>query len=280
MRPSLLLAALALSVSPAAPARAVDAEPGWELVWADEFDVAGRPNPANWTYERGFVRNEELQWYREENATCANGRLVIEARRERLPHPGHHPREPEWARRRDSIEYTSASLTTRGLHSWRYGRFEFRARIDARPGIWPAIWTLGDTGPWPHGGEIDVMEYYQGTVLANVFWGGRRRWEPRSRVNRVPLEKFGGAAWARQFHVWRMDWDEDAIEIAIDDVGLCRFDLDETENEDRRGGNPLRQPQHLLLSLAIGGTQGGDPAGTDFPARFEVDYVRVFARTE
>lgn len=249
-------------------------------MWGDEFDVDGRPNPATWTFERGFVRNEELQWYREENASCSEGRLVIEARRERLPHPGHDPREPEWARRRDSIEYTSASLTTRGLRSWRYGRFECRARIDARPGLWPAIWTLGDEGPWPHGGEIDVMEYYQDTVLANVFWGGRRRWEPRSRVNRFPLVTFGGADWASRFHVWRMDWTEEAIEIAIDDAPLCRFDLDETENEGRRGGNPLRRPQHLLLSLAIGGTQGGDPSETEFPARFEVDYVRVFERVE
>ena len=31
----------------------------WELVWADEFDEEGRPNPVNWTYETGFVRNED-----------------------------------------------------------------------------------------------------------------------------------------------------------------------------------------------------------------------------
>src|SRR5262249_17538309 len=41
---------------------------------------------------------------------------------------------------------------------------------------------------------------------------------------------------------------------------------------------PLRQPHYLLLSLAVGGTQGGDPAATEFPTRFEVDYVRVYRR--
>jgi len=30
------------------------------------------------------------------------------------------------------------------------------------------------------------------------------------------------------------------------------------------------------LNLAIGGTAGGDPSATAFPARFEVDYVRVY----
>src|SRR5476651_2110719 len=54
----------------------------WKLVWSDEFDTNGAPNPANWNYERGFVRNNELQWYQPENAFCTNGLLVIEARRE------------------------------------------------------------------------------------------------------------------------------------------------------------------------------------------------------
>ncbi|MCA9261434.1 MAG: hypothetical protein KDA61_19595, partial [Planctomycetales bacterium] len=35
----------------------------WQLVWSDEFSEEGPPNPENWTYEQGFVRNEELQWY-------------------------------------------------------------------------------------------------------------------------------------------------------------------------------------------------------------------------
>jgi hypothetical protein len=32
----------------------------------------------------------------------------------------------------------------------------------------------------------------------------------------------------------------------------------------------------MLLNLAIAGTNGGDPSSTTFPARFEVDYVRVY----
>ncbi len=35
------------------------AEEGYRLVWSDEFDRDGRPDPANWTFERGLVRNEE-----------------------------------------------------------------------------------------------------------------------------------------------------------------------------------------------------------------------------
>jgi beta-glucanase (GH16 family) len=279
LAPAIVLSACqrqAGSVAPPADHR--DESPGWELVWADEFDVDGRPNPSNWTYETGFVRNEELQWYQPENAICANGRLVITARRERVANPHHRPDAAEWAKSRPHADYTSASLMTKGLHQWRYGRFEMRARIDTRAGLWPVFWTLGVSGDWPHCGEIDIMEYYRETLLANAFWGSKQKWVPVSSINRFPLDRFNDAAWSTRFHVWRMDWGEQRIQIFIDDTPLCEIDLNQTHNEDQAGENPLRQPHYLLLSLAVGGTQGGDPAMTEFPANFEVDYVRVFRR--
>jgi beta-glucanase (GH16 family) len=252
----------------------------WKLVWADEFDKEGRPDPRHWTYETGFVRNTELQWYQPENARCENGLLILEARRERKRNPGYEPNSREWRRSREYAEYTSASLTTRGLQSWQYGRFEMRGRIDTRPGLWPAFWTLGVAGEWPGGGEIDIMEYYRGTLLANAAWGTDRRWLPRWASVKKPLSEFNDPDWSGKFHVWRMDWDETAIRLFVDDLLLNTVPLDQTFNTDKDGKNPFRQPHYLLLNLAIGGKNGGDPSKTEFPARFEVDYVRVYQRAD
>ena len=150
-----------------------------------------------------------------------------------------------------------------------------RGRIDTRDGLWPAFWTLGVTGAWPENGEIDIMEYYRGILLANVAWGGAKRLDPVWAIVRKPVESFG-PAWAGAFHVWRMDWDERAIVLSVDGEQLNAVELTRTVNQDGTGTNPFHQPQYLLLNLAIGGTQGGDPAKTAFPARFKVDYVRVF----
>lgn len=248
---------------------------GYELVWADEFDRDGRPDSTNWTYERGFVRNEEAQWYQPENAHVEKGQLVIEARRERLPNPAFDAAGRDWRTRRSAIDYTSASLTTRGRHEFQYGRFEMRARIDVRPGMWPAFWSVGEKGRWPASGEIDVMEYYNGVLLANVAWAdssGRARWDSK----RKPVAELGGAAWASNYHVWRMDWDEREIRLFVDDQLLNSTPLDSTFNGAGTPPNGLRQPHHLILNLAIGGMNGGDPSGTTFPAKLEVDYVRVY----
>ena len=269
-----------LSVSTANDAAAPAAD-GYKLVWSDEFDVDGPPRADNWRYERGFVRNQELQWYRPDNARCRGGVLVIEARRERVPNPRYAPnqggdsRRRDWRRSRPWAEYTSACLTTRGLHQWCYGRLEMRARIDTRPGLWPAFWTLGSARPWPACGEVDIMEYYRGLLLANAAWQGERRttqWDS----TRWPIADFGDSDWSTKFHVWRMDWDRDAIRLLVDDQLLNEIDLTKTLNSGEEGSNPFHEPHFILLNLAIGGSQGGDPSATEFPARFEVDYVRVY----
>ncbi len=101
------------------------------------------PDSSNWGYEKGFVRNEEWQWYQPENAVCKNGQLVIEAEREQKPNPRYTEGSKDWRRSRPTIDYTAACLLTRGKQSWLYGRFEMRGRISIKAGIWPCLVDAG-----------------------------------------------------------------------------------------------------------------------------------------
>ncbi len=250
----------------------------YQLVWADEFNKEGSPDPNNWTYERGFVRNEELQWYQPDNAYCTDGLLVIEARRERKANPSYDPNSRSWRRNRQYAEYTSACIKTRGLHNWTYGRFEMRGRIDTRAGLWPAFWTLGSARGWPGCGEIDIMEYYRGLLLANACWAGPRRGATVWDDLKKPITEFADPDWSSRFHIWRMDWDEDLIRLYVDDQLLNTVDLSKTVNGTPDRANPFHEPHYILLNLAIGGASGGDPSQTEFPARFEADYVRIYQK--
>ncbi len=261
---------------------AAAAPTGYELVWADEFNEDGKPNPENWTYETGFVRNHELQWYQSENAFCTNGFLIIEGRRDSKPNPLYKEDQNDWRRTRKTIEYTSACLITKGLHHWKYGRFEIRARIKAKDGLWPAIWFLGIEGEWPSNGEIDLMEYYRGNILANACWGTDKRYIAKWDSVKTPVSDLGDSHWDNEFHIWRMEWNDQCIELYLDDQLLNSIDLREAENPTNQRGpkHPFRQPHYLLLNLAIGGEQGGEPSDTEFPTRYEIDYVRVYQQKD
>jgi beta-glucanase (GH16 family) len=250
---------------------------GWRLAWHDEFNQGKCPDRAKWGFERGFVRNAELQWYQPENASCHDGVLVIEARQADKPNPNYRPNSNDWRENRASAGYTSASMTSK--RSFTYGRFEMFARIDTRQGSWPAFWTLGvafrrNPNAWPQSGEVDIMEYSRSTVLANVCKPKRKEcaWSSTAQS----LASLGGDAWTNGFHLWAMEWSARRIDLFLDGKRVNHFPVDTL---GAGGRNPyLDKPAFLLLSQAIGEENGGDPANTTFPVRFAVDYVRVYQR--
>ena len=262
------------------------AQDDWQLVWSDEFNADGPLNSSVWNFEQGYARNEEAQWYQSDNAVCKNGLLIIEARKEQnRKNPLYVSGSNDWRKKREFIDYTSSSVTTAGKKEFLYGRFEIKARIPVAKGAWPAIWTLGSNMEWPSCGEIDIMEYYQikGTphILANAAWGTDRQWHAKWDSQATPYSHFTDKDpdWASKFHIWRMDWDEEAIKLYLDDELLNEIPLSSTRNGSiGKGTNPFTKPQYLLLNLAIGGINGGPIDEAALPMKYEIDYVRVYQK--
>ncbi len=263
------LGGLAMAAEPDLPPR----DGSWRLVWSDEFEADGKPDPAVWEYETGFTRNRELQWYQPENVTCRNGLLVFEARREKVANPHFEQGARSWRRSRKFAHYTSASLITRPEHAWAFGRWEIRARFPAVDGLWPAIWATGH-GRWPRAGEIDIMEYYRGMILANTVHAGPSG-EEVWNSSRTPIKAFDPATWAERFHEWVMLWDENRIAFYLDGRLLNEVDLTTIPKTGPDGTHPFREPHRLRLNLAIG-SNGGNPSETSFPRHYEIDYVRIY----
>ncbi|WP_431241892.1 glycoside hydrolase family 16 protein [Flavobacterium sp. P21] len=250
----------------------------YKLVWSDEFTTDGTPDEKNWNYESGFVRNEENQWYQKENAYCKDGFLIIEARKENRANPNFISKNhPNWKKQRDSIKVTSSCLITQGKHSWQYGRFEMRAKIPVGKGMWPAFWTLGIDGNWPANGEIDIMEYYTGKILANAAWKSNQQntaWDSQTKK----LSDFRDNAWADKFHIWRMDWDADWIKLYVDDQLLNEISVKGANQNPDQKTLPFQRPHYLLVNLAVGGINGGELAPDSFPSKYIIDYIRVYQK--
>jgi len=255
----------------------------WKLIWSDEFDQPGLPDPSKWNYEEGFLRNNEEQFYtsqRRENARVENGMLIIEARKERFKNPSFDPNAqgPRGSRRqREFAEYTSASLTTRGKASWTCGKIEVRAKLPQARGTWPAIWTLGTNGKqvgWPACGEIDIMEFVgfdPGIIHANIHTKKYNHVMKTGKGSQITIPDASEA-----FHVYAVQWEPDHLDFFVDDKKYFTF------RNEGAGTDvwPYDQPQFLILNLAIGGAWGGAKGIDDasFPQKYYIDYVRVYQK--
>ncbi len=235
--------------------------PEWKLTWSDEFDRPGRPDPAKWGYEVGYIRNKEEQYYtkdRPENARIEGGKLVIEARKDNF----------------EGKPITAASLNTAGKREFLYGKFEVRAKLPKGRGTWPAIWFLGtnirEVG-WPRCGELDLMEHVgfdPNKVHFNIH---------TEAYNHVKGTGKGAAVdfpTPEDWHVYGMEWYPDRVDFFLDGKKTFTY----AKEKDDVSVWPFAKPHYLLINLAIGGGWGGQK-GVDpeiFPARYEIDYVRYY----
>ncbi len=278
---ALLTAALAASAAPGqslssgtAPADTpLVRPPGYKLVWSDEFDRAGAPDPRKWAYDTSRNKagwyNQELQYYaadRPENVRVENGALVIEARRERLDS------RPDFG----GQDYSSGKIFTKGIAAWKYGFFEIRAKLACGRGMWPAIWMLGTDGKagWPALGEIDIMEMVgwdpeviHGTIHSETY--NHVKGTQKGAQTRI-------ADACTAFHDYQLDWSPERILIGIDGRAYMRFDND---HKGKSATWPFDKPQYLILNLAIGGwggQKGIDPAA--FPASMAIEHVRIWQK--
>jgi hypothetical protein len=148
-----------------------------------------------------------------------------------------------------------------------YGYVEARVRVPAGQGLLPALWLL--PASYRSRPEIDVVE-----ILGQ---------EPN--VDRMHLhyiapdgtERDPGAAWrgpdfSAGWHTFGVDWRPDAVVWYVD--GVERWRLDDPDAVPA-------EPMYVVATLAVGGDWPGTPgASTEFPASFDLDYVRVWQRAD
>lgn len=263
---------------------AVPAErPGYQLVWHDEFDTDGLPDPGKWVLEEGFQRNQELQFYRSdspENTWVEDGVLTITARKvARTPNPLLGEGRYDWARQREHVDYTSASLRTDGIFSFTYGRVEVRAELPEGKGAWPAIWLLGENWQevgWPRCGEIDVMEWLgrePNKIHGSLHWSDPTKESINKRSFHRALELPGRP---EGMNVYAMEWTPERIDLFFN--GENYFSAPTASFKKDMAESPFDRPMVLLINLAIGGSWGRAVDDSALPMTYKIDWVRVYQR--
>ncbi|MFN8125471.1 MAG: PKD domain-containing protein [Candidatus Nanopelagicales bacterium] len=275
---------------------------GWKVQWADEFDAAG-VDSANWsayhnTYGDG---NKELACLTPNNISTSGGVATITALRQTVTCPSGAVRN-----------YTSGFLGSReaGRYHPLYGRYEIRAQIPHGQGLWPAFWLRHRNGASV--AEVDILEAFHsqgpGRVVQTLHFPSSlgSNWGKVGTFLETPPEGTGG------WHTFAVE-----IEPVSTGVRF-RFFVDSTMTKEFVNTSPSAWNQvdpdagwDIAVNLAVGGTWVGDPdkqlgylpyknlcsltakAPTNndpstcpttgihlanFPAKYNIDYVRVYTR--
>jgi beta-glucanase (GH16 family) len=271
-RPALLVAALAnVAGAGAADVPTPIAGHGYRLVkdWtfgASVRDVAQLREQfhTRFIYDGGRLDtlNDEWQRYRDnDNHVFDDGHFALVARA---------PKELK----NGQIE----SGMLRSKWSGEFGYIEARMKMPRGRGMWPAFWLNPQDQVWPP--EIDIVEIVDNgrDTTKNSFHfvhGGARKGVPArfSLLDKAQSYR-PGVDYAEGFHSFAVLWEP----------GRVRHYLDETLVVDRafewvhRDGSDAG-PAHLLVNLAVGGQWPGPPQRpADFPARLEIDYIRVWQK--
>ena len=231
-----------------------------DLVWSEEFDVDGMPDPSIWNFEIGNGAeqgipgwgNQELQYYTDENAIVDDGKLIINLKA-----------EPTFG-----FNYSSSRINTLNKFDFQYGRLEVRAKLPQGGGTWPAIWMMGANFPnvgWPECGEIDIMEHSgndQDVIHGTVHFPGN---SGGNAIGGTTVQE----GVSTEFNNYTIEWDENQIQWAINDEVFQTF--------QNNGDLPFNQEFFIILNVAMGGTFVGNTVDPDFDeSDMEIEYIRVF----
>lgn len=249
---------------------------GWNLLFTDEFDGVALDN-TKWVTCYAYSStddgcghsNNEIEWYLPKNVQVNNGTAKLIAKKETYNAPDGK-----------TYNYTSGMITTgrnKGDTSlpakfkYQYGYVEMRAKVPAGKGLWPAFWMIpfSDTDPYKWPPELDIMEIvgHEPTISYMNFY-----WNDANGILKNQGGSYAGPNYSQDWHTYAVDWEPEAIRWYIDGV--------ERVSHTDKASIPA-EPMHIIANLAVGGNWPGEPDTTTvFPSSFEIDYIRVWQKTQ
>jgi len=234
-------------------------QPGWKLVWEENFDKDGVIDNAVWSkIPRGTSDwNRHMSDY-DPLYDVKDGNLILRG----IVNPGLPG---------DSVPYITGGIFTKNKKGFYRGKIEISAKFGDAQGAWPAFWLLPfDNTPWPYGGEIDIMERLNSDDFVHLnihsYYTNRlRQREPKTSAT-API-RYG------EFNTYGVALYPDSVVHFVNGVPYLTYPRIETDLE---GQFPFDRPFYLLLDMQLGGSWVGEVKTDDLPVEMYIDWVRFY----
>ncbi|MBL7924578.1 MAG: glycoside hydrolase family 16 protein [Bacteroidia bacterium] len=255
----------------------------WELSDGDEFNGDGLDREkwmTSYPWARHLYCSMDVNYYSDgDDLICKEGLLNISARvspvqARSIPYERDDFLLPcdfkAPARNLMQFDYQSGLIYSK--KNFLYGYFEINFRTDAGQGLWPAFWLFGADNQ-----EIDIFEIgggrtgdfhvdvhcKKGCKNYPVFLGLlRTNWGDYVETD---------ANWQKEYHTIAVDWEPEGITWYLDGKAVAWW----------KGS--FKEALALIANLAVtnkaGSLGGAISAATPFPAFMQVDYIRVWQKS-
>jgi beta-glucanase (GH16 family) len=234
--------------------------PNRVLSWQDDFNGQESFNESSWTkIPRGSSDwNRHMSDY-DSLYEVRNGNLVLRGIKNN-------------SQANDTSRFLTGGLYTKGKVGFGFGRLEIRAKLNGAKGAWPAFWMLPETGRWPSGGEIDIMERlsfdsiaYQ-TVHSSYTQLLKIKDNPRASST-APIRPY-------DFNTYALERYPDSLVFFIN--GKRNFAYPRIKT-DKEGQFPFDSTKfYLLVDMQLGGSWVGPVDTKHLPVEMEIDWVKFY----
>ncbi|MBV7362905.1 S-layer homology domain-containing protein [Actinomycetaceae bacterium TAE3-ERU4] len=261
----------------------------YELVWNDEF-CGDKLDHSKWQHGREPM-NGSMDYTNYEgpasdpktNIFVQDGALNLRANKY-----GKH-KGKRW------VSGETASINTRNIAHFKYGRFELRVRTPGEHGTWPAFWMMPNDPShfWPRDGEIDWFENiglkhgrnsnFTSIHASTVHWNTRRHRDDFAQSGGITVDGLPD-----KYHDWVMEWDENGFTFYHNGKRYSSIKKwenrwvreDGTYYEGVDKGEPFDKQFFFIANLAVGGWGSEPRPDTDWSKTYQIDYIRVYQTKE
>lgn len=241
---------------------------------------------------RDFNFRDQKAWHLPENIEVSNGTLKILTKKLVTPYTGTWV--TDWSTsppttHTSEFDYTTGEIWTH--QTFGYGQYEIRAKLPQGVGFWSAFWTFGGVG-W---NEIDVFEIF--TENPN-YYNMNIHYFPNTQMQGSYdcQDDWAGSNFSNAYHTFTMFWDYFKI-IWYIDGNLIRtvykyhnilgqpIDCNSFQpftNYILNKAFPVEDMKIVLNTAVVSplNVNHNPPnSSTDFPAFFEIDYIRYWEKT-
>nr|WP_329905165.1 glycoside hydrolase family 16 protein [Porphyromonas pogonae] len=236
------------------------ATPHWEITWQDDFS-GSELNTACWSkIPRG---TSDWNKHMSDNDHCyelKDGKLILKGIKNTV--------DPT-----DKSKYLTGGVYTKTKKNIKYGKVEVCARFEHARGAWPAIWMLPETGEWPLGGEIDIMEHLNHDK--KVYQTVHSYYIDKLFMRLYPKYHTTAPFKVNEYNVYGVEISPTELKFYVN--GSLTFEYPRIDTK-LKGQYPFGTPFYLLVDMQLGGSWVGAVKDKELPVNMYIDWVKFYEK--